>query len=448
MSTTNDQLVTVEGLSAYTEKLKTKLATKVDKVANKGLSTNDFTTEEKEKLASLAAHPTTTAHTAAAVKVGNDANGHVVIGDAITAADVGAASASHTHGIDDIDGLETTLSGFVTSDKLGVANGVATLGADGKLTASQLPSLAEYDDVVEIENVSQLTEDFAESGKLYITPTNEVYRWAATSKTAIKVGSSSGGKADISASEWSDVTSHVASKSNPHGVTAAQVGLGNVDNTSDANKPISTATQAALDNKLNKFASETSTTATAAQTVKSISQGVDGSVSVEVQDIAIGMSAVSGLSDALAGKASTDTFSSAADGLVPKPTATTATNAYLGADGAWRDLPENKDTTYTNGDGINLVGTTFSAKVDGTTVKINASKQLSADISITQGTNVTVTGDSATGYTISATDTTYTTATASAAGLMSAADKDKLDGMSIAPVETVAALLDDETVGG
>lgn len=34
------------------------------------------------------------------------------------------------------------------------------------------------------------------------------------------------------------------------GVTKAHVGLGNVDNTSDLNKPISTATQAALDNKL------------------------------------------------------------------------------------------------------------------------------------------------------------------------------------------------------
>lgn len=47
----------------------------------------------------------------------------------------------------------------------------------------------------------------------------------------------------------SDLTSHTSNKSNPHGVTAAQVGLGNVNNTSDANKPISTATQAALDDK-------------------------------------------------------------------------------------------------------------------------------------------------------------------------------------------------------
>ena len=38
-------------------------------------------------------------------------------------------------------------------------------------------------------------------------------------------------------------------------VTASDVGLGNVDNTSDANKPISTATQTALDGKMAKFSS-------------------------------------------------------------------------------------------------------------------------------------------------------------------------------------------------
>lgn len=37
---------------------------------------------------------------------------------------------------------------------------------------------------------------------------------------------------------------------NPHGTTSADVGLGDVDNTSDADKPISTATQSALDKKL------------------------------------------------------------------------------------------------------------------------------------------------------------------------------------------------------
>lgn len=42
------------------------------------------------------------------------------------------------------------------------------------------------------------------------------------------------------------VDSHIANKSNPHRVTQAQVGLGNVNNTSDADKPVSTAQATAI----------------------------------------------------------------------------------------------------------------------------------------------------------------------------------------------------------
>lgn len=48
-----------------------------------------------------------------------------------------------------------------------------------------------------------------------------------------------------------DLTTHINDKNNPHEVTKAQVGLGNCDNTSDLDKPISTATQTALDGKVN-----------------------------------------------------------------------------------------------------------------------------------------------------------------------------------------------------
>lgn len=44
-----------------------------------------------------------------------------------------------------------------------------------------------------------------------------------------------------------NLTSHTENKYNPHGVTKSQVGLGNVDNTSDTNKPVSTAQQDAID---------------------------------------------------------------------------------------------------------------------------------------------------------------------------------------------------------
>ena len=50
----------------------------------------------------------------------------------------------------------------------------------------------------------------------------------------------------------SSLNAHVTNTNNPHQVTKEQVGLGNVDNTSDKNKPISDATQTALDGKLNK----------------------------------------------------------------------------------------------------------------------------------------------------------------------------------------------------
>lgn len=53
---------------------------------------------------------------------------------------------------------------------------------------------------------------------------------------------------DINAVQ-TNLETHINNKSNPHEVTKDQVGLGNVDNTSDANKPISNATQTALNGK-------------------------------------------------------------------------------------------------------------------------------------------------------------------------------------------------------
>ena len=52
------------------------------------------------------------------------------------------------------------------------------------------------------------------------------------------------------------LTSHTNNKNNPHTVTKAQIGLGNCDNTSDANKPISTATQSALDSLSTEISDE------------------------------------------------------------------------------------------------------------------------------------------------------------------------------------------------
>lgn len=60
---------------------------------------------------------------------------------------------------------------------------------------------------------------------------------------------------DIAAS----LTAHTSNTSNPHAVSKSQVGLANADNTADADKPVSTATAAAL-------AAKASTAALAAHT--------------------------------------------------------------------------------------------------------------------------------------------------------------------------------------
>ena len=57
---------------------------------------------------------------------------------------------------------------------------------------------------------------------------------------------------DINGGTGVELQTHLINYTNPHQVTATQVGLGNVDNTSDTNKPVSTAQQTALDLKVDK----------------------------------------------------------------------------------------------------------------------------------------------------------------------------------------------------
>jgi hypothetical protein len=56
---------------------------------------------------------------------------------------------------------------------------------------------------------------------------------------------------NIGLNSHSTIDSHISSTSNPHSVTKTQVGLSDVDNTSDADKPISNAVSLALDDKVN-----------------------------------------------------------------------------------------------------------------------------------------------------------------------------------------------------
>lgn len=79
------------------------------------------------------------------------------------------------------------------------------------------------------------------------------------------------------------LNAHIADTANPHGVTKAQVGLGNVDNTSDADKPISTAQQTALDAKQDKLTFDT--TPTTGSTNPVTSSGIKAAIEAAAPDL-------------------------------------------------------------------------------------------------------------------------------------------------------------------
>jgi hypothetical protein len=138
----------------------------------------------------------------------------------------------------------------------GVANGYASLDATAKVPASQLPAFV--DDVLEFASLAAFPAT-GTAGVIYVAlDTNRTYRWGGTiyveispspgSTDAVPEGSVNLYFTNARAAAASPVQS-VNTKTGVVTVTKADVGLGNVDNTSDLNKPISTATQAALDNK-------------------------------------------------------------------------------------------------------------------------------------------------------------------------------------------------------
>ena len=71
--------------------------------------------------------------------------------------------------------------------------------------------------------------------------------------------------------------------------TKTQVGLGNVDNTADVDKPISAATQTALDAKAAKGENSDITSLSGLTTALSISQGGTGATTVAAARTALGI---------------------------------------------------------------------------------------------------------------------------------------------------------------
>lgn len=74
-------------------------------------------------------------------------------------------------------------------------------------------------------------------------------------------------------------TTHRGQTNNPHTVTKSQVGLGNVDNTSDLDKPVSTAQQTALDGKKDDFTENSAFNKNFGSSASTVCEGDDARLS-------------------------------------------------------------------------------------------------------------------------------------------------------------------------
>lgn len=167
-------------------------------------------------------------------------------------------------------------SQIVFKSEKGKANGVATLDNSGKIPAEQLPSYV--DDVIEYESKNNFPTT-GELGKIYVAKdTNNSYRWSGSQYilvgTPLELGetSTTAYAGDKGKATTDKVNSHIGNKANPHSVTKEQVGLDRVNNTSDAEKPISTATQSALDTKANKSDLNNKVSSTAITNIVTLTQ--------------------------------------------------------------------------------------------------------------------------------------------------------------------------------
>lgn len=226
----------------------------------------------------------------------------------------------------------------------------------------------------------------------------------------------------------SDLTSHTGNKSNPHSVTASQVGA---------------YTKAEVDSKLSGKADSGHT--------HTIDSSLSSTSTNPVQNKVV--------KSALDGKANTS------HGNHVPATQTADNTKFLRNDNTWQSVTPSNIGAYTKAEIDSKVSTlntaingkaasnhTHSAYVNqnafsnvkvGTTTVVADSTTDTLELA---GSNVTITPDatndkvtigitkanvtSALGYTPPTTNTTYNAATASAAGLMSAADKSKLDGIA------------------
>lgn len=208
---------------------------------------------------------------------------------------------------------------YIPATEKGQINGIATLDSGGKVPTSQLPAAAIAGDatatqkgiiqlsgdlggtassptvpalagkadtsavLLKSNNFSDLNNFSTARSNLGLAIGSDVQAWDADLDTWATKAAPSGtvvGTSDIQTLTNKTLTSPAITS--PTGITKSDVGLSNVDDTSDLNKPISTATQTALDLKENSANKSTSTSLGTSDTLFPTQNAVKAYVDTQV----------------------------------------------------------------------------------------------------------------------------------------------------------------------
>ena len=170
--------------------------------------------------------------------------------------------------------LSAEFSAKLNASLKGAANGVAELGADGKVPSSQLPSYV--DDVLEYANSAAFPAS-GEAGKIYVAQdTNKVYRWSGSAYVVISETLALG---ETSATAYrgdrgKTAYDHSQNTSNPHplgnGTTA---GFSTNDYTNTEKTKLSGLSNTTVENVLTSDSTSNALSAAQGKALKTLADG-------------------------------------------------------------------------------------------------------------------------------------------------------------------------------
>jgi len=343
----------------------------------------------------------------------NDSSANAIQNKVVKAALDGKSDVDHTHD-------------YIPNAEKGAANGVATLGADGKVPSTQLPSYV--DDVLEFANKDAFPAT-GESGKIYVAlDKNLTYRWGGTAYVEISQSLAIGTTANTAAA-GNHIHDAATQTANGFMSAADKEKLDGIS--AGANKYVH-ASHTAHNSGLYKVTVDAEGHVSNAVAV---TKGDITGLGIPAQDTTYGdaTTGASGLMsaadkkklDSVAEGANKITVDSALSDSSTNPVQNKIVKAAI-------DAKANKTHEHTEYENQNAFS---SIKVGATTI---AADNATDTVEIAAGDNVTITPDAAAGkIVIAATDTTYDAATTTADGLMSASDKAKLNGIAEGATKTI-----------